>query len=235
MYIGNMIGKTVKVDKNTLTKERGKYARLCIQVNLLKPFLSMFLIKGRHYKIEYERLHLLCLSCGQFGHSTSGCFDTKAPKTEAKVNPVNEGKCQGATTLEVWIKAFDPWMVVHKPRSTRKERVEFAKKVTKVDIAGPSGKSKCITSGIGSRSQAFSDVMTEIEENKELELHPTSSVKDDVGNAREDTIVDRIDVTQAYKGKRTMRRASSKEYKKNKNFVNGGDTMNSKGEWMSYY
>lgn len=64
MYIGNMIGKTVKVDKNTLTKERGKYARLCIQVNLLKPLLSMFLIKGRHYKIEYERLHLLCLSCG---------------------------------------------------------------------------------------------------------------------------------------------------------------------------
>lgn len=104
-----------------------------------------------------------------------------------------------------------------------------------MDIAGPSGKSKCITGGIGSRSQAFSDVMTEIEENKELELHPTSSVKDDVGNAREDTIVDRIDVTQAYKGKIMMRRASSKEYKKYKNFINGGDTMNSKGEWQSYY
>jgi hypothetical protein len=29
-FIGNIVGKTVKVDKNTLTQERGKYARLCV-------------------------------------------------------------------------------------------------------------------------------------------------------------------------------------------------------------
>lgn len=48
LYIGDRIGKTCKVDKNTLSMGKGKYARLCIQVNLIKPLLVMLSIKGRH-------------------------------------------------------------------------------------------------------------------------------------------------------------------------------------------
>ncbi|KAI5446277.1 hypothetical protein KIW84_014208 [Lathyrus oleraceus] len=51
-FIGNRIGAIVKMDINTLSRERGKYVRLCVQVSLTK--LEMFAIKGRHYKIEYE-------------------------------------------------------------------------------------------------------------------------------------------------------------------------------------
>ncbi|MCH86877.1 hypothetical protein A2U01_0007737, partial [Trifolium medium] len=67
-FIGNRIGTTVKVDKNTLLQERGKYARLCVEVDLSKPLLAMFELKGRHYKVEYEGLHLLCLKCGRYDH-----------------------------------------------------------------------------------------------------------------------------------------------------------------------
>lgn len=67
-FIGDRIGKNVKVYKNTLTRERGKYAQLYIQVDLNKPLLTMFSIKGMHYKVECEGLHLLCLICGRFGH-----------------------------------------------------------------------------------------------------------------------------------------------------------------------
>ncbi|GAU38534.1 hypothetical protein TSUD_320060 [Trifolium subterraneum] len=74
-YHRSRVGKTVKVDKNTLTQERGKYARLCVQVNLTEPLLAMFTIKGRKYNIEYEGLHLLCLTCGKFGHYKEGCPD----------------------------------------------------------------------------------------------------------------------------------------------------------------
>lgn len=35
--IGDQIGKAVRVDGNTLTQERGKYARLCAEVDLTKP------------------------------------------------------------------------------------------------------------------------------------------------------------------------------------------------------
>jgi hypothetical protein len=69
------VGKTVKVDKNTLSQERGKYARLCVQVNLSTPLLAMFSIKGRKYNIEYEGLHMLCTTCGRYGHYKEGCQD----------------------------------------------------------------------------------------------------------------------------------------------------------------
>lgn len=52
-FTGNRIGKIVKIDKNTLPRESGKYARLCVEVDLMKPFWL-------YYKIEYEGLLLLC-------------------------------------------------------------------------------------------------------------------------------------------------------------------------------
>lgn len=67
-FIENMIEKTIKVDKNTLSREKGKCARLCIRVDLTKLLLAMFSNKGRHYKVEYEGLHLLCLNYCRFGH-----------------------------------------------------------------------------------------------------------------------------------------------------------------------
>lgn len=72
-FIGNRIGKAIKVYKNTLSRERGKYSRLCIQVDLTKPLLAMFAIKGRHFKVEYEGLHLIFLHCGKYGHTYEGC------------------------------------------------------------------------------------------------------------------------------------------------------------------
>jgi hypothetical protein len=71
-YIGNRIGKTVKVDRNTLFQERGKYARVCVEVDLNKPLLAMFELKEEVYKVEYEGLHLLCRTCGKFGHFAEG-------------------------------------------------------------------------------------------------------------------------------------------------------------------
>jgi hypothetical protein len=53
-FICNRVGKTVKVDKNTLSQEKGKYARLCVQVNMSKPLLAMFTINrvGKTVKSE---------------------------------------------------------------------------------------------------------------------------------------------------------------------------------------
>lgn len=42
--IGYKIGRTVKVDKNTMQVEKGNYARICVEVNLTKPLLEIFSI-----------------------------------------------------------------------------------------------------------------------------------------------------------------------------------------------
>ncbi|KAI5416463.1 hypothetical protein KIW84_041500 [Lathyrus oleraceus] len=77
-FIGDHIGKTGKVDKNTFTRERGVYTRLFIQVDLNKSLLAMSSIKGRHYKVEYEGLHISCLGCGRYGYHAEVCREKKA-------------------------------------------------------------------------------------------------------------------------------------------------------------
>lgn len=55
--------------------ERGKYTRICVQVDLTKQLLAMFAIKGRHYNIEYECMLLLYLNSGRFGHFKEGYME----------------------------------------------------------------------------------------------------------------------------------------------------------------
>lgn len=43
---GNKIGRTVKVDKTTLIASRGKFARVCVEVDLKKPLKSGYDLRG---------------------------------------------------------------------------------------------------------------------------------------------------------------------------------------------
>jgi hypothetical protein len=121
-FIGDRIGKTVKIDRNTSSQERGKYARLCVEVDLNKPLLGMFDIKDKIYKVEYEGLHLLCLTCGRFGHYKEGCSlkanHTMGEVATATTREQNVGYGQKNSTKE------GPWMVVKKPQRSRKTPVE---------------------------------------------------------------------------------------------------------------
>lgn len=72
--IRDIIGKIVKVDKNTTQVERGAHARICVEVNLIKPLIVMVSITWRVFKIEYEGFYILCLSCGKFWHYKEGCL-----------------------------------------------------------------------------------------------------------------------------------------------------------------
>ncbi|XP_058775627.1 uncharacterized protein LOC131649904 [Vicia villosa] len=128
--IGDLVGRTVKVDKNTLQRERGKYARICVEVNISKPLLAMFSIKDSSYKIEYEGLHLLCLTCGKFGHYKEGC-SLKIKGKEIVTEQGDKGKSVGVqiggTTQGGMSIDEGPWQVVQKQRRGRKT-VEVKKK-----------------------------------------------------------------------------------------------------------
>ncbi|KAK2442272.1 zinc ion binding / nucleic acid binding protein [Trifolium repens] len=116
-YIGDRISETVKVDRNTLFQERGKYARVCVEVDLNKPLLAMFELKGKIYKVEYEGLHMLCRFCGKFGHYVEGCPEKKTPSNNARsttdVEQVTENMADDTT---------GPWVVVQKPRRPRRAK-----------------------------------------------------------------------------------------------------------------
>ncbi|CAN1182872.1 hypothetical protein LINPERHAP2_LOCUS36214, partial [Linum perenne] len=66
--IGDRIWKTVRVDSTKLFGSRGNYARLCVEVDLLKPLVSKYHLHRRVRRIEYEGLHEICFKCGRYGH-----------------------------------------------------------------------------------------------------------------------------------------------------------------------
>lgn len=71
--IGDAIGKTIKIDNTTGYALRGRYARLCVELDLTKPLIPKVRVGKRWYPVEYEGLGMLCFHCGRFGHSEHGC------------------------------------------------------------------------------------------------------------------------------------------------------------------
>lgn len=77
-HIAKALGKPLKIDLNTATSTRGKYARVCIEMDLKKPLLSCFAIGKYNYLIEYEHLHNFCFNCGRVGHRREWCSEKPA-------------------------------------------------------------------------------------------------------------------------------------------------------------
>lgn len=82
--IASIVGRPVKVDLNTLNVLRGKFSRVCVEINLGQPVVGRVWIRNHWYTVEYERLHIICSSYGCYGHLTRDC--QHQPKTS-----VNEG------------------------------------------------------------------------------------------------------------------------------------------------
>ncbi|KAI9110340.1 hypothetical protein K1719_018782 [Acacia pycnantha] len=73
--IGNMIGKIIKIDRSTSIYDKGGFARICVEVDLLKPLLPAFTVFGEDKQLVYEGLHLVCFNCGRYGHAQEQCAD----------------------------------------------------------------------------------------------------------------------------------------------------------------
>jgi hypothetical protein len=73
MAMALAIGKPIKVDMHTLNIERGCFACICIEIDLDQPIVGRLWIKDNWYKVEYEGLHLICNSCGCYGHLERDC------------------------------------------------------------------------------------------------------------------------------------------------------------------
>ena len=73
MSVAGMIGKLVKIDLNTFKVAYGKFARVCIEINLSQPVIGKVCLDGRWYKIECEELYIICAKCGCYGHYSRDC------------------------------------------------------------------------------------------------------------------------------------------------------------------
>ena len=71
--IGRAIGPVLIIDSHTANWERGRFARLCVQVNLDKPLVRKIYIGKLEQCVLYEGINALCFSCGRIGHKLEAC------------------------------------------------------------------------------------------------------------------------------------------------------------------
>ncbi|XP_061341222.1 uncharacterized protein LOC133287599 [Gastrolobium bilobum] len=135
--IGNIFGRTLKVDRNSLRKsdlgdvitERGRFARICVEVDLRKSFLSKFVIGNTVYQVGYEGLHLICFECGLYGHRQNQCpaaQDRCKGHEEVSKGQVNVmSPAPHKEKMEVkQDEAFESWMVVQRKPRNRKQKAK---------------------------------------------------------------------------------------------------------------
>ena len=72
------MGKVIRVDQNTLLRLKGKFARVCVHIDITEPLPGSLLVsyEGRSMKIPliYEGLHEVCALCGTKEHQIDSCF-----------------------------------------------------------------------------------------------------------------------------------------------------------------
>ncbi|CAN1217695.1 hypothetical protein LINPERPRIM_LOCUS1093 [Linum perenne] len=66
--LGNLVGRTIKIDFNTQRAERGKFARMAIELDLSNPIPPVVLLDGVPQLVEYENLPTLCFNFDRVGH-----------------------------------------------------------------------------------------------------------------------------------------------------------------------
>ncbi|MBA0693905.1 hypothetical protein Goari_004247 [Gossypium aridum] len=107
--IKGMIGKVTKLEFNTDSQARGRYARVALYVNLEKSLTSKILINGYLQKIEYENLPVICFSCGRYGYSKENC-----PNVVHTTEPVKEmePKVVMSKSTAIGDGDYGPWILV---------------------------------------------------------------------------------------------------------------------------
>ncbi|CAL5380125.1 unnamed protein product [Camellia sinensis] len=134
-HIAKVLGIPLKIDINTAMAARGKYARVCVEMDLRKPLISHFSIGKYTYRIEYEHIHSLCFSCGRIGHRREACQeiprqmlektqgtngeDNQKLETSTSTNIGPESK-NATQKLEANPGTFGPWMTVSKRKKNPK-------------------------------------------------------------------------------------------------------------------
>lgn len=119
MKLGARIGRPIKVDYATSVTSRGKFARLCVEVDLSKPLVPKFSLRNKVRKIEYEGLYLVCFKCGVYDHREETCC--------LGVGGEGRGIVSGRQNNTEETETFGPWMLASR-RNRRVNKVQNKKR-----------------------------------------------------------------------------------------------------------
>nr|POF20431.1 uncharacterized protein CFP56_46865 [Quercus suber] len=152
--IGETIGPVLRIDTHTAAETRGKFARLCVQVNLDEPITRLLRMGGIEQPVQYEGLNSLCFGCGRVGHQVENCPYTVRPMGKDDVDGAGKDDVDGAGNDDVdgagkeeksqnqpsteEGKAFGPWVLVTRKRKPSLQSVKDKLQAPHFGAKGPS-------------------------------------------------------------------------------------------------
>ncbi|CAN1815404.1 Putative ribonuclease H protein At1g65750 [Linum perenne] len=143
--LGNLIGKTIRMDFNTQSAVRGKFARIAIEIDLSEPLATRIELDGAWQRVEYENLPELCFACGKVGHQKEAC-PKLSPADAASVSlaiVLSQGKGpDGDSNIAPPADEYGPWLTVtRKGRRPRQEANSVKGKFQKRNVDDPPNQS----------------------------------------------------------------------------------------------
>jgi hypothetical protein len=127
--------------------ERGCFACICIEIDLDQLVVGRLWIKNNWYKVEYEGLHLICNSCGCYGHLGRDCKvlsshgvsaegmvadEPRATTTRGDMNNGNGSTVQ-AVSPGIESEIHGDWLTVTKVRKPKNDKgVKLKKRCIRV-------------------------------------------------------------------------------------------------------
>ncbi|XP_057444295.1 uncharacterized protein LOC130736485 [Lotus japonicus] len=132
--LGSLLGTMLKIDTHTTVHSRGKFARICVEIDLSQKLSPTVTALGTECKLEYEGLHSICFECGRYGHKKEYCpemiamntmplkpkVDEYTPKTHEQVQATTgQGNLEGGNQMTENSTCFGPWMLAKKAPKRR--------------------------------------------------------------------------------------------------------------------
>jgi hypothetical protein len=169
MALGAAIGRPIKVDIRTIEAARGKFASICVEIDLNLPVVGKIWFRHKWFHVEYEGLHLLCNRCGFYGHVSRNCLHKTQGNVETVATPLesettvqkhdhNENlnptgsvtpSAIGGDTLGNNISQgegmsqenYGEWLVVSKPKKKASSKPNLGKAINASHVTGSDPKS----------------------------------------------------------------------------------------------
>ncbi|CAN1172326.1 hypothetical protein LINPERPRIM_LOCUS30815, partial [Linum perenne] len=129
--LGDLLGRTVKIDYNTQHAERGKFARLVVEIDLNEPLAPVIKLYDSWQDVEYENLLSLCFCCGKVGHLLAdfpSSWLAQAVITPEVHHPESTSPKSSVRPSLPSLDCFGPWMVVTRKSRWPGKKVLFSRK-----------------------------------------------------------------------------------------------------------
>lgn len=136
MWMGNSVGKAIKVDICTSSAVRGKYAKVCVEVALNRPLKPNVMVYGKRYAVEYKGLTRICFTCGQFGHRSATC--PRNQPTVVASESLEARNCDTTQQHSTNATPYDPWMMpahVRRRQEQQQKRMQQRAKISEANRA----------------------------------------------------------------------------------------------------